>query len=194
MCQSLLLGQTIHETVGAPNTHQPNSIGVLVQLHIFHTYDLYQRLLIKTENVNKPNRQGWGERKASLNQDTSTKKAVIQVQFNEKDTDTNIIKLCNNSLKKWPWIQGGVFTWRPPWFIVSHSPRFVAGMSTWSWTICSLQVSWARLEGHSGLSTWKYQFSYDHRGQATLSSVSTWIGDFHSSAFRVQLLTLRVVG
>ena len=29
----------------------------------------------------------------------------------------------------------------------------------------------------SHLSTWKYQFSYDHWGQATLRSVCTWMGD-----------------
>ena len=33
------------------------------------------------------------------------------------------------------------------------------------------------LDGRSCLSTWKYQFSYDHWSQATLSSVSTWMGD-----------------
>ena len=45
--------------------------------------------------------------------------------------------------------------------------------------------------GRSGLSTWKYQFSYDHWSQATLSSVSTWMGDCSSVAW-VLLLTLKV--
>ena len=43
----------------------------------------------------------------------------------------------------------------------------------------------------SGLSTWKYQFSYDHWSQAMLSSVSTWMGDCSSVAW-VLLLTLKV--
>ena len=43
--------------------------------------------------------------------------------------------------------------------------------------------------GHSGLSTWKYQFSYNHWSQATLSLVSTWMGDC-SSVTWVLLLTL----
>ena len=36
--------------------------------------------------------------------------------------------------------------------------------------------------GRSGLSTWKYQFSYNHWSQATLSLVSTWMGDCSSVA------------
>ena len=43
----------------------------------------------------------------------------------------------------------------------------------------------------SGLSTKKYQFSYDHWSQATLSSVSTWMGNCSSVAW-VLLLTLKV--
>ena len=43
----------------------------------------------------------------------------------------------------------------------------------------------------SDLSTWKYQFSYDHWCQATLSSVSTWMGDC-SSVVWVLPLTLNV--
>ena len=34
----------------------------------------------------------------------------------------------------------------------------------------------------SGLSTWEYQFLYDHWSQAMLSSVSTWMGDCSSVA------------
>ena len=45
--------------------------------------------------------------------------------------------------------------------------------------------------GSSGLSTWKYQFLYDHWGQATLSLVSTWMGDYSNDAW-VLLLTLKV--
>ena len=45
--------------------------------------------------------------------------------------------------------------------------------------------------GRSGLSTWKYQFSYDHWSQATLSLVSTWMGDC-SSVVWVLLLSLKV--
>ena len=45
--------------------------------------------------------------------------------------------------------------------------------------------------GRSGLSTWKYQFSYDHWSQATSSSVSTWMGHCSSVAW-VLLLTLKV--
>ena len=45
--------------------------------------------------------------------------------------------------------------------------------------------------GRSGLSTWKYQFSYDHWSQATLSSVSTWMGDCSSVAWGL-LLTHKV--
>ena len=45
--------------------------------------------------------------------------------------------------------------------------------------------------GRSGLSTWKYQLSYDHWSQATVSSVSTWMGDCSSVAL-VLLLTLKV--
>ena len=30
--------------------------------------------------------------------------------------------------------------------------------------------------GGSGLSIWKYEFSYDHWSQAMLSSLSTWMG------------------
>ena len=45
--------------------------------------------------------------------------------------------------------------------------------------------------GRSGLSTWKYQFSYNHWSQATLSSVSTWMGSC-SSVVWVLLLTLKV--
>ena len=44
--------------------------------------------------------------------------------------------------------------------------------------------------GRSDLSTWKYQFSYDHWSQATLISVSTWMGDCSSVAW-VLLLTLK---
>ena len=40
----------------------------------------------------------------------------------------------------------------------------------------------------SGLSTWKYQFSYDHWSQATLSLVSTSVGDC-SSVVWVLLIT-----
>ena len=47
-------------------------------------------------------------------------------------------------------------------------------------------------EGQSGLSTWKYQFSYDHWSEAMLSLVSTWIGDSRSSVAWVLLLTLKV--
>ena len=47
-------------------------------------------------------------------------------------------------------------------------------------------------EGCSGLSTWKYQFSYDHWSQATLSSASTWMGDSGSSVAWVLLLTIKV--
>ena len=36
--------------------------------------------------------------------------------------------------------------------------------------------------GRSGLSTWIYQFSYDHLSQATLSSVSAWMGNCSSVA------------
>ena len=43
--------------------------------------------------------------------------------------------------------------------------------------------------GHSDLSTMKYQFSYDHWNQATLSLVSTWMGDCSRDAW-VLLLTL----
>ena len=39
--------------------------------------------------------------------------------------------------------------------------------------------------GHSGLSTWKYKFSYDHWSQAMLSSVSTWMGDCSKSRLSV---------
>ena len=42
----------------------------------------------------------------------------------------------------------------------------------------------------SGLSTWKYQFSYDHWSQTTLSSVSTWMGNCASVAW-VLLLTFK---
>ena len=45
--------------------------------------------------------------------------------------------------------------------------------------------------GSSGLSTWNYQFSYDHWSQATLSLVSTWMGNCSSVAW-VLLLTLKV--
>ena len=45
--------------------------------------------------------------------------------------------------------------------------------------------------GRSGLSTWKYQFSYNHWSQTTLSLVSTWMGDCSSLAW-VLLLTLKV--
>ena len=42
--------------------------------------------------------------------------------------------------------------------------------------------------GSSGLSTWKYQFSYDHWSRATLSSVSTtWMGDCSSVAWMLLL-------
>ena len=44
--------------------------------------------------------------------------------------------------------------------------------------------------GRSGLSTWKYQFSYDHWSQATLSSVSTWVG-YGSNVARVLLITVK---
>ena len=57
----------------------------------------------------------------------------------------------------------------------------------------SSSITRAQLEnlGRSGLSTWKYQFSYDHWSQATLSSVSTWMGLCLSVAW-VLLLTLKV--
>ena len=45
--------------------------------------------------------------------------------------------------------------------------------------------------GRSSLSTWKYQFSYDHWSQATLGSVSTSMGDCSSVAW-VLLLTHKV--
>ena len=48
------------------------------------------------------------------------------------------------------------------------------------------------LPGRSVLLTWKYQFSYDHWSQAMLGSVSTWMGDSHSSVVWVLLLTLKV--
>ena len=47
--------------------------------------------------------------------------------------------------------------------------------------------------GRSGLSTWKYHFSYDHWSQAMLSSVSSWMGHC-SSVARGLLLTLKAVG
>ena len=43
----------------------------------------------------------------------------------------------------------------------------------------------------SGLSTWKYVWSYDHWSQATLSLVSTWMRCYSSVAW-VLLLTLKV--
>ena len=43
----------------------------------------------------------------------------------------------------------------------------------------------------SNLSTWKYQFLYDHLSQTTLSLVSTWMGGCSSVAW-VLLLTLKV--
>ena len=45
--------------------------------------------------------------------------------------------------------------------------------------------------GLSGLSTWKYQLSYNHWSKATLSSVNTWMGDCSSVAW-VLLVTLKV--
>ena len=56
------------------------------------------------------------------------------------------------------------------------------------------QITWLTTKyelGRSGLSTWKYQFSYDHWSPATLGSVSTWMGDCSSVAW-VLLLTLKV--
>ena len=51
---------------------------------------------------------------------------------------------------------------------------------------CSLSIYTSSLSGiyfgRSGLSTWKYQFSYDHCSQATLSLVSTWMGHCSSVA------------
>ena len=46
-------------------------------------------------------------------------------------------------------------------------------------------------ERRSGLSTWKYQFSYDHWSQAMLCSVSTWMRNCSSVAW-VLKLTLKV--
>ena len=43
----------------------------------------------------------------------------------------------------------------------------------------------------SDLSTWEYQFSYAYWSQATLSSVSTWMGDSYSSVAWVLLITLK---
>ena len=45
--------------------------------------------------------------------------------------------------------------------------------------------------GAAAYQLWKYQFSYNHWSQATLSSVSTWMGDCSSVAW-VLLLTLKV--
>ena len=47
-------------------------------------------------------------------------------------------------------------------------------------------------DSHSGLSTWKYQFSCDHWSKAMLNSINTWNGEFDSSAVWVLLLTLKV--
>ena len=44
--------------------------------------------------------------------------------------------------------------------------------------------------GRSSLSTWKYQFSYNHWSQAMLSSDSTWMGDCWSVVWLL-LLTLK---
>ena len=43
----------------------------------------------------------------------------------------------------------------------------------------------------SGLLTWKYQFSYYHWSQATLSSVSTWMGDWWGCTEPTTWTTLR---
>ena len=60
--------------------------------------------------------------------------------------------------------------------------------------MCEMFPFWGEIVppvGRSGLSTWKYQFSYDHWSKATLSSVSTWMGHCSSVAW-VLLLTLKV--
>ena len=60
-------------------------------------------------------------------------------------------------------------------YVSCRQNRYFINCSTW---------------GRSGLSTWKYQFSYNHWSQATLSSVSTWMGNCSSVAWAL-LLTLK---
>ena len=50
-----------------------------------------------------------------------------------------------------------------------------------------LRILYKVIEGRSGLLNWKCQFSYEPWSQATLSSVSTWIGDYSSVFFRALL-------
>ena len=62
--------------------------------------------------------------------------------------------------------------------------------SNWS-PIASHRVAELLQPWEQRLINWKCQFSYDHWSQATLSSVSTWMGDCSSVAW-VLLLTLKV--
>ena len=74
--------------------------------------------------------------------------------------------------------------------------RHMSPSCTWLYVrihtrVCSLLDKSGSL-GRSGLSTWKYQFSYDYWSQATLSLVSAWMRDSRSSVAWVLLLTLKV--
>ena len=65
--------------------------------------------------------------------------------------------------------------WPPLLFLFSFlelCKTVAAGESEWSWSNLGVENN-----GRSSLSTWKYQFLCNHWSQATLSSVSTWIGD-----------------
>ena len=79
-----------------------------------------------------------------------------------------------------------------PYLETTHSTSLKYGYKIGAFygRVCVCRLA---LQSHvrSGLSTWKYQFSYDHWSQATLSSVSTWMGNCASDAW-VLLLTLKV--
>ena len=69
------------------------------------------------------------------------------------------------------WDHGG-------WSMVHQSPHYSCPRLRGG----KVRVMWI---GRSSVSTWKYQFLYDHWSQAMLSSVSTWMGDCFKCCLKV---------